>query len=105
MNLYVLISLISYTNRDKVVIKKLLLDFGIQFSQLEVIDISEKCAMSWTKVDKVIKEMISNGEINASYYRKKKAIDFDKEANIKEIDHLLGIYEKWEAEIYEKKEK
>ncbi|NHJ24698.1 MAG: hypothetical protein EAX89_08990 [Candidatus Lokiarchaeota archaeon] len=85
-------------------IKKLLLNFGTKFARLEVRDISEKSAINRRKVEHIIFQMVANKEIYAEYSKKKKFVEFNKEANIEQIDRLMEKYRIWEENIYKKKE-
>jgi hypothetical protein len=40
--------------------------------------------------------MIENNEIFAEYFKSSKTVAFNKQANIKEIDSLMAIYQEWE---------
>ncbi|MFX1525736.1 MAG: hypothetical protein ACFFCC_19690, partial [Promethearchaeota archaeon] len=72
LSIYLLIVLFNKSEKEKILIKKSLLNFGTQFLQLEVMDIAEKCAINRTKVKLVIQEMIKQKEIYASYSNKSK---------------------------------
>jgi hypothetical protein len=85
-------------------VKKLLLNFGTKFARLEVRDISEKSEINRRKVEQIIFQMVANKEIYAEYSKKNKIVEFNKEANIEQIDRLMEKYRIWEEKIYKKKE-
>ena len=104
INIILVISNFHHNEKLDLMIKRLLLDFGTKYSQLEIRDISEKTSMNRAKVEKVITKMIENSEIYANYTSENKLITFKKESNIEEIDKLMEIYQKWEDKVHGKKE-
>jgi len=95
---------INYLNeRDKRVIKKLLLDLGTQYSRLEIVDIAEKSSMNREKVERIVIEMLDKKELYGEYLASKNIIEFNVELNIEEIDSLLEVYKKWETQVFWKK--
>ncbi len=84
-------------NNEEGLIKKNILDLGTQFSQLEIVDIAERCSLNQEKIETVLRRMIENKEIFANYSIITKIIEFDQDLNIEEIDGLLMIYKEWEA--------
>lgn len=105
INIYLLFSIYYHNEKDKLIIKKVLLDLGIQYSQLEIVDIAEKSSMNREKVERVVIEMLNKKEFYGEYLAKKKIIEFNVELNNEEIDNLLEIYKKWEDKAYYKKKK
>ena len=103
INIYLLFSIYYHNEKDKLIIKKVLLDLGIQYSQLEIVDIAEKSSMNREKVERVVIEMLNKKEFYGEYLAKKKIIEFNVELNNEEIDNLLEIYKKWEDKAYYKK--
>ncbi|TFF88965.1 MAG: hypothetical protein EU550_00220 [Promethearchaeota archaeon] len=78
-------------------IKKTILDLSLRFDRLELGEIAEKTIFKdETLIEKVIKKMISNKEIYAEYYENSRALLFNKQANIDEIDSLMETFKKWE---------
>jgi len=77
-------------------VKETILDLGTQYANLEVREISEACKIDKAKIIDIIKEMIENNEIFAEYFKSSKTVAFNKQANIKEIDSLMAIYQEWE---------
>lgn len=47
--------------------------------------------------------MTRNNEIYAEYFESSKAVVFNQQANIKEIDKLMEQYKQWEEEGISKK--
>ena len=77
-------------------IKETILDLGTQYANLEVREISEACKIDKVKIIDTIKKMIENNEIYAEYFKSSKTVSFNKQANIKEIDNLMAMYQEWE---------
>jgi len=85
-------------------IKKLVLELGIKFTRLEIREIGEKSSIDNEDIIiEVVKDMIKNKEIYAEYFSSSKAIAFDQQANIEEIDKLMAIYKEWEDKKVSKK--
>jgi len=103
INIYMLFSINYLNERDKRVIKKLLLDLGTQYSRLEIVDIAEKSSMNREKVERIVIEMLNKKELYGEYLASKNIIEFNVELNIEEIDSLLEIYKKWENQVFLKK--
>ena len=87
----------------KKVIKKTVLDLGIKFQRLQIMEIAEECGMDAKLIEFVILEMIINKEIYAKYFKSTKSVAFDQQANIVEIDKLMATYKEWEDKKVEKK--
>lgn len=103
INSYLLLSIHRITDKQKLIIRKTILDLGTQYSRLEIKDVSERCYINQNIVQRDLEEMILNKEIFASYSKKNKTIEFDQNSNIDEIDDLMKIYENWESEFFRKK--
>lgn len=85
-------------------IKKLVLELGTKFTRLEIREIGEKSSIDDEDIIiEVVKDMIKNKEIYAEYFSSSKAIAFDQQANIEEIDKLMAIYKEWEDKKVSKK--
>lgn len=100
INIYLLFSKYYHNEKDKLIIKKMLLDLGTQYSRLEIVDIAEKSAMNREKVEKAVIEMLNKKELYGVYLASKKIIVFNVELNIEEIDSLLEIYKEWEDQAH-----
>ena len=82
----------------------MVLELGIKFTRLEIREIGEKSSIDDEDIIiEVVKDMIKNKEIYAEYFSSSKAIAFDQQANIEEIDKLMAIYKKWEDKKVSKK--
>jgi len=103
VNIYLLFSIYYHNEKDKRVIKKMLLDLGTQYSRLEIVDIAEKSSMNREKVERIVIEMLNKKEIYGEYLASKKLIKLNVDLNIEEIDNLLEIYKKWENQVFFKK--
>ena len=103
INIYLLFSIYYHNERDKRVIKKILLDLATQYSRLEIVDIAEKSSLNREKVERVVIEMLNKKELYGEYLAPKKIIEFNVELNIEEIDSLLETYKKWENQVFYKK--
>jgi len=89
--------------KSEMLIRKTILDLGTKFSRLEVREVSEVCKIDRATIIDIIKEMITNNEIYADYFSSSKTVAFNQLANVDEIDNLISIYKKWEAEKFDKK--
>ncbi|MFW9936797.1 MAG: hypothetical protein ACFFD5_04065 [Candidatus Thorarchaeota archaeon] len=78
------------------IIKTTILDLGTQYANLEVREISEACKADKVTIIDTIQNMIENNEIYAEYFKSSKTVAFNKQANIKEIDNLMAMYQVWE---------
>ena len=86
------------------IIKKTILDLGIKFGRLQIMEISEVCSIKEEQlIIDTIKEMINNKEIYAQYFSSTKSVAFDQQANIDEIDKLMSTYRDWEDKEVGKK--
>jgi len=92
-------------NKKKIdTIKKTILDLGTKFGRLQIMEISEVCSIVDEQlIIDIVKEMINNKEIYAQYFSSTKAIAFDQQANIDEIDNLMKAYREWEEKEVGKK--
>ena len=50
-----------------------------------------------------VNDMIENKEIYGQYFSSTLSVAFDQQANIDEIDNLMGIYKDWEDKEIGKK--
>ncbi len=86
------------------IIKKKVLDLGTKFTRLEVKEISEKCKINHEEIIiRTVKEMIKKKEIYAEYFSSSRAVAFNQQANIDEIDRLMDAYKDWEKKEIRKK--
>jgi len=98
--------------RDRIIIKKSILDLGTKFTRLQVPEIIERCKFKikgkYTS-DKIgdyerkqrlvvstINNMIGNKEIYAEFFYTTGTVVFNQQANIDEIDRLMDAYKDWE---------
>jgi len=82
-------------------IKKVILDLGFKVSFLEIEEIIERTNLYDKElIENVIRNMIKNSEIHAEYFPVSKAIAFDLQANVEEIDKLMKIYRDWEKKVF-----
>lgn len=102
-NILIYSSIKNITDKEKTILKKTILNLGTRFIELEIRDISEKSYLNIKKVKDLVKEMIENNEIYATYNEYTKLVQFDQDANLEEIDKLMQIYESWEKDLIEKK--
>lgn len=77
-------------------VKKTLLNLGMRFTRLKVIDIAEKSRIDQHTIINIITDMISNEEIYADYFESSKSVSFNQQANISEIDNLMFNIHQWE---------
>lgn len=92
-----------YINEVKVaIVKSTILDLGTKFGRLEVREIAEECGEDEELIVKTIKEMIEGNEIYAKYFDSSRAVAFNLQANIDEIDNLMDKYKQWEKEDKDK---
>lgn len=85
-------------------IKKTVLDLGTKFTRLQINEIAEKCGLKdEERIISTVKEMIKNKEIYAEYFLSSRAVAFDQQANIEEIDKLMEAYKEWEEKKVGKK--
>jgi len=79
------------------IIKRIVLNLATKFARLEITDISEQIGISDDDfIIEVLQEMIQNNEINGEYFSKSKAVAFDKQSNIEQIEQFIKIYREWE---------
>ena len=92
-----------YINEVKVaIIKSTILDMGTKFGRLEVGEVAEECGEDEELIVKTVKEMIEGNEIYAKYFDSSRAVAFNLQANIDEIDNLMDKYKQWEKEDKDK---
>ena len=78
-------------------IKRTVLDLGTQYARLEFREVSEKCREDDDLIIRVLEDMVQNQEIHAEYFPSSKAVAFNQQANLDEIDTLMAKYEEWEG--------
>ncbi len=106
---YSLIEIYSWAKKNfefcnSYIIKKNILDLGTKFARLQISEISEVCNIKDEQfIVKIVKEMIENKEIHAHYFSSSKAVAFNQQANMEEIDSLMATYKEWEEKGVEKK--
>ncbi len=77
-------------------IKKTVLDLGTKFHRLEIADISDKSGIEDEElIISVFQDMIQQKEIFGDYFASSKAIAFEQQRNIDQIDELIQTYNKW----------
>lgn len=86
------------SNKKKIDVRKKILNFGIEFTRLEIKEISAKCKEDSELIMKIVKEMVENQEIFGDYFKSSKTLVFNQQANIDQIDDLLLKYDEWEKE-------
>jgi len=80
-------------------IKNVVLELGTKFTRLEMREILEKVGYYKEEfVINIIEDMISKQEIHAEFFASTKAILFNQQANIDEIEKLMSLYNDWELE-------
>ena len=74
------------------------------YDRIEIPEISEISKINDENlIVNIIQDMILNKEINAQYLPNSRAIIFDHQLNIEEIDKLIDTYKEWEeAELGKK---
>ena len=83
-------------------IKNVILQLGTQFARLQIIEIAEECGEDEDLIVITVKEMIEGNEIYAKYFDSSRAVAFNLQANIDEIDSLMDKYKQWEKEEKDK---
>jgi len=79
------------------IIKRIVLNLATKFARLEIIEISEQAGIRDEDfIIEVLQEMIQNNEIKGEYFSKSKAVAFDKQSNIEQIEQFIKIYREWE---------
>ncbi|TFF95894.1 MAG: hypothetical protein EU547_07015 [Promethearchaeota archaeon] len=94
---FLLILILRKAEKEISNVKKTIIELGTKFTRLDIKDISEKCKENKYTIIRTIKEMIKNKEIYAKYFDTTKTVAFNQQANINEIDDLMGLYREWEA--------
>ena len=84
-------------------IKNIILRLGTQFARLEIIEIAEECGEEEDLIIRTVREMIEGKEIYAKYFESSRAVAFNLQANIDDIDKLMGKYKQWEEDEKSKK--
>lgn len=98
INLILLFGKFAVREVNKNLIKKTVLELGIEYANLEVREISEACNVNKMAIIDTIQEMIENNEIHAEYFKSSKTVAFNKQANIEEIDNLMALYQGWDED-------
>ena len=83
-------------------IKNVILQLGTQFARLQIIEIAEECGEDEDLIVTTVKNMIEGKQIYAKYFERSRAVAFNLQANIDDIDKLMAIYKQWEEEEKEK---
>jgi len=87
-----------------IIIKEKVLELGTNVDRLFISDILESTNLDDEDLAiSVLEEMIEKKEIYAEYFSASKSIAFDLQANVKEIDKLMGLYREWEKDEVKKK--
>ncbi|KKL11133.1 hypothetical protein LCGC14_2548870 [marine sediment metagenome] len=89
--------------KEKLAIKKIILDLGTQHTRLQIKEIAEISKIDRSSIINVVREMIANKEIYANYFKSSNFVAFNQQANIDEIDNLMATYKVWEEKNIEKK--
>ncbi len=93
----------KYIQEVKVaIIKSTILDLGTKFGRLEVKEVAEECGEDEELIVRTVKEMIEGKEVYAKYFDSSRAVAFNLQANIDEIDSLMDKYKLWEKEEKDK---
>jgi len=77
-------------------IKNTILNLGTKYTRLQIVEISEECGESEDLIISTVKAMIESNEIYARYFESSKSVVYDQQANIREIDELMGTFREWE---------
>jgi tetratricopeptide (TPR) repeat protein len=77
-------------------IRQTILKLSMKYSRIQVAEIAEKCDESEDTIIIIIKSMIEAGEIYADYYRSTKAVLFDQQKSVNDLDILMEKFELWE---------
>ena len=83
-------------------IKSTILNLGTKYGRLQIKEIAEECRENDSLIESTVIEMIKLNEIYAKYFDSSKAVAFDLQANIDDIDKLMGKYKEWEKEDKDK---
>ncbi len=76
-------------------IKQTILDVGMKYIRLQVVEIAEKCGVpDENLIIATLQDMISRGQIAAEYFKSTKAVAFNQLANIQEKDKFITELEK-----------
>lgn len=86
------------SKEQKASIKKYILEMSTKLTRLEIKEISEITKIDKDTIKNEARKMIENQEVYAKYFSTSKAIAFDQETNIAEIENLMAVYEKWDLE-------
>ena len=70
-------------------VKKIILELGIKFNRLQMNEIAEKCHEPEDVIIVIIKQMLSNNEINGEYFQSSKSIVFDQKSNKRDYHDQL----------------
>jgi len=85
-------------------VKRTILKLATKFTRLQIIDIAERSGIQDEAfLIKIIQEMIESKEIFAEYFIASKALAFNQQKNIDEIDMLMETYKEWEEVDMDKK--
>ena len=84
--------MIKPDRNDIRLVRRTVLELSIQFSLLQVKEVSEICRINIETVSRVIKYIIRNQEIYGKYNSKQKLIYFNYKANNLNVEKLIDIY-------------
>jgi hypothetical protein len=80
--LFLIVIKIHPNDKEKILIRNVILDLEDQFTRLEVREIAEESKVDRDTVIKEIIKMINNNEINAEYFKSTKTLAFYQEGKI-----------------------
>ncbi|MBD3213294.1 MAG: hypothetical protein GF311_11860 [Candidatus Lokiarchaeota archaeon] len=83
-------------------IRSIALDLGTKYTRLQIREIAEKCNEEKNLIILTVKQMVADNEIYAEYFESSKAVVFNQQANINDIDMLMEKYKEWETDKGEK---
>ena len=85
-------------------VKRIILELATKFTRLQIVDIVERSDIhNEDFIIKIIQEMIANKEIYAEFFSTSKAVAFDQQKNIDQIDVLMETNKELEEVDMDKK--
>ncbi|MBD3214459.1 MAG: hypothetical protein GF311_17740 [Candidatus Lokiarchaeota archaeon] len=94
---------LKQSEKNRVLIKRTILELGTKYPRIEMKEIAEKCGELPDLIIDVLQKMIKNEEIYAAYFKTSQTVAFNQQANINEIDLLMERYNDWETTRLKKK--